>query len=319
MIGLISAGAGLGLVRPESFNDTVRISGPAIIAAGIITGLGTRMGGGCTSGHGVCGLSRLSLRSLTAVCTFMFTGAVTSYLTREGPLATMVMLPEAAPEVLNSADVIGSLLPTLVACGAAIVTFSYNNWLAKLLGRPPHKFEHKDEAHTSLVEHITSYAVGAVTGIALGISGMCNPDRVVNFLNFSSASTGWDPSLMAVMGGAVLFNLVSFRMMSKDKSPPKMKKTGSMTDLIKMGMHSANTNIDARLLVGSALFGIGWGLGGICPGPGLVALGACSSTARVFVPAVIGGVALHELAFKGGLHIEPAPSADEGKSADHKK
>ena len=79
--GLVAAGMVAGIVAPSAIGAAVRPL-PVVIAAGLLVGFGTRLGGGCTSGHGVCGVSRLSARSLVAVATFMTTGAITAILAR---------------------------------------------------------------------------------------------------------------------------------------------------------------------------------------------------------------------------------------------
>ncbi|MGO9059708.1 MAG: YeeE/YedE family protein [Candidatus Binataceae bacterium] len=80
LAGLISAGAGLFVVHPTSFQILIERPASAFVAAGLLVGFGTRLGNGCTSGHGVCGISRGSIRSLVATLTFMATGAATVYL-----------------------------------------------------------------------------------------------------------------------------------------------------------------------------------------------------------------------------------------------
>jgi uncharacterized membrane protein YedE/YeeE len=80
--GLLAGGVGTYLASPESFAVEVDRSAGALVLAGLLVGIGTRMGGGCTSGHGVCGVSRLSKRSLVATCTFMATGALTVFVVK---------------------------------------------------------------------------------------------------------------------------------------------------------------------------------------------------------------------------------------------
>lgn len=79
LVGLVAAGVVARVIAPAAIGGSIR-SFPVMIVAGLIVGFGTRLGGGCTSGHGVCGLSRLSVRSLVAVGTFMATGALTAFL-----------------------------------------------------------------------------------------------------------------------------------------------------------------------------------------------------------------------------------------------
>lgn len=82
VIGLLAGGAAMSLAFPELFAVTAGRTLPMVIAAGLLVGVGTRLGSGCTSGHGVCGLSRLSPRSLLATITFIATGALTVYAVR---------------------------------------------------------------------------------------------------------------------------------------------------------------------------------------------------------------------------------------------
>ena len=109
---------------PEGFNTTSDLKTPVIILAGVLTGFGTRLGSGCTSGHGVCGLSRLSLRSLIAVLTFMTSGAITAYITREIPMVReLIIAPVISHDVLEPGS-IRRLLPSAIAATATILSFS---------------------------------------------------------------------------------------------------------------------------------------------------------------------------------------------------
>jgi uncharacterized protein len=82
LVGLVGGGALFALVRPDAFPAAVEPSAPLLVASGLLVGFGTRLGNGCTSGHGVCGLGRFSLRSLVAVLIFMATGALTVFILR---------------------------------------------------------------------------------------------------------------------------------------------------------------------------------------------------------------------------------------------
>jgi len=311
--GLVSSGYGLQQVYPQAFAQTTTLTTSAVIVGGLITGFGTRMGSGCTSGHGICGLPRWSLRSLIAVCSFMFTGGVTAYLTREtalGQSAPVALFTDAhADTVPGSGDTqaAAALLPTGLAMGATVLMFSYNRWLSGLLGRKEDPAE-KAPAF-NFAEHIGAYACGLLFGVGLGISGMCNPDRVINFLNFSNSTVGWDPSLMAVMGGGVLFNVITFQLLAKHEFKPMLKEVvHSVSSVLKMGQHPANLKIDFPLVAGSALFGVGWGLAGICPGPGIVSLGALRGNASLFVPSLVGGMVLSQLMSANPFNLPPQKS-----------
>lgn len=309
--GLVSSGYALLQVYPEAFAESSNLSVAAVVIGGLITGFGTRMGSGCTSGHGICGLPRMSLRSLVAVSSFMATGALSAYLTRETALGqTLGLLTTSHADVVpgsGSAQAVTALVPSAVALGATVLTLSYNQWLASLFGR---KADTTPGPAFNLAEHIGAYACGLLFGIGLGISGMCNPDRVINFLNFSNATSGWDPSLMAVMGGGVLFNIITFEIMSKHDFKPMLKEVAhNISDVLKMRWHPHNLHIDFPLVAGSALFGIGWGLAGICPGPGLVSLGGMRGTASLFVPSLIGGMVMNQLMGKNPLNLPPVKDA----------
>ena len=120
---------------------------------------------------------------------------------------------------------------------------------------------------------------GLLFGIGLIVSGMANPAKVIGFLDITRV---WDPSLAFVMGGAISVGFFAFRIAARRKRP----LCGD-----KMHLPTAN-HIDKRLVGGALLFGIGWGLAGICPGPGLGLLGGGVSQGGVFVLALLAGVLL---------------------------
>jgi uncharacterized membrane protein YedE/YeeE len=118
---------------------------------------------------------------------------------------------------------------------------------------------------------------GLVFGLGLIVSGMANPAKVLGFLDLAGR---WDPSLALVMGGAIAVGLVGFAV--------ARRRHLSFLGL-EMKLPGAR-QIDRRLVGGSVLFGIGWGLAGFCPGPGLVALGMGEWKAAVFVIAMLAGM-----------------------------
>jgi uncharacterized membrane protein YedE/YeeE len=122
---------------------------------------------------------------------------------------------------------------------------------------------------------------GLVFGLGLIVSGMANPAKVLGFLDVTGA---WDPSLAFVMGGAIAVGLVSFAV--------ARRRTVSFLGL-DMKLPTAR-HIDRRLVVGNLMFGVGWGLAGLCPGPALVALGAGEAKAVVFVLSMLAGMGVFE-------------------------
>ena len=122
-----------------------------------------------------------------------------------------------------------------------------------------------------------SFLSGLVFSIGLVISGMINPKKVIGFLDIFGQ---WDYSLAFVMGGAVVFNLVSFKLLKK-KSSPLFTKEFNLPTAVK---------IDRSLIIGSALFGVGWGIAGICPGPGIVNIVTLEPKVLVFIISMIVGM-----------------------------
>lgn len=127
-----------------------------------------------------------------------------------------------------------------------------------------------------------SFLAGLVFGLGLIVSGMANPAKVLGFLDPAGA---WDPSLALVMVGAIAVGMAAFALASKRA----MSFLGAEMKL------SRARDIDRRLVAGSALFGIGWGIAGFCPGPALVALGMGEVKALTFVGAMLVGMGIFEL------------------------
>jgi len=128
---------------------------------------------------------------------------------------------------------------------------------------------------------LTSFIGGLVFGIGLIVSGMANPAKVLGFLDLAGK---WDPSLALVMGAALTVSLCAFLLAGKRR----LSYLGAP-----MQIPSAR-HIDRRLLFGSLIFGLGWGLSGFCPGPALVSLGSGHMEAVVFVAAMLAGMLLFE-------------------------
>ena len=124
---------------------------------------------------------------------------------------------------------------------------------------------------------LVNLGLGLLFGVGLVISGMADPAKVLNFLDLFGT---WDPSLAFVMGGAVVVAFAGYRLVLARGEP-----------IVGGSFHLPTRNdIDARVIAGPAIFGIGWGLGGLCPGPALTALGLGASGTLAFVPAMIIGM-----------------------------
>ena len=142
---------------------------------------------------------------------------------------------------------------------------------------------------------VAAFISGLVFGFGLILSGMANPAKVLGFLDLAGA---WDPSLAFVMAGAIAVGVFAFAL--------ARQRTVSYLGL-DMKLPTAR-QIDRRLVGGSLVFGIGWGIAGFCPGPGLVALGMGAWKAFVFVAAMLAGMGLFELAER-----RPATRAQEAR------
>jgi uncharacterized membrane protein YedE/YeeE len=129
---------------------------------------------------------------------------------------------------------------------------------------------------------IVEFLVGLLFGLGLILAGMTDPGKVQGFLDLAGP---WDPSLAFVMGGAILVGYLAFAL--------ARRRTSALLGGA-MRIPSAR-EIDRPLVVGSLVFGVGWGLAGFCPGPALVALGAGHWQALVFVLAMLAGMAVHDL------------------------
>mgnify|MGYP006135974219 CR=1 FL=1 len=130
---------------------------------------------------------------------------------------------------------------------------------------------------------LSTLIAGLIFGTGLILSGMANPVKVQNFLDFFGS---WDPSLALVMGGAILVTMPGFWLVQKRKKP-------FFNNVFNL---PTRTDFDFRLLAGAAIFGIGWGLGGFCPGPAVTSLSLAAKGTLVFVPAMLIGMAAAKLA-----------------------
>lgn len=132
-----------------------------------------------------------------------------------------------------------------------------------------------------MLKLVAAGLAGLVFGLGLLVSGMADPAKVLGFLDLAGA---WNPSLAFVMGGAIAVGLPAFALAAR-------RRTALLGGPMKL---PTARSIDRRLVGGSLLFGIGWGLAGLCPGPALVGLGLALPKAGVFVLAMLAGMALFE-------------------------
>jgi uncharacterized membrane protein YedE/YeeE len=132
---------------------------------------------------------------------------------------------------------------------------------------------------TSTWRNLAALASGTVFGLGLSLAQMTNPDKVLNFLDIAGP---WDPSLLLVLGGAVLLTALGYYRVFKRGAPVWDK-------LFHLPLPRS---VDASLVMGSALFGLGWGISGYCPGPAIASIGFGNPEALWVVPAILAGAAL---------------------------
>ena len=398
LLGTLAAGGilTLALGSPGSLASTAVFGVPqpihwlVALTGGLLVGYGTRLGNGCTSGHGVCGIPRGSPRSLAAVGTFMAVAALSAGLSRA---------PFSRPSLYSSSDntlpgglyivpMIGAMLlaflvPTIESMiytssstkATAPIQSSENTPTVSLteskesamstetllkandtdstsVQKSEARLRHnssggssspvlqrasvdddkiknvdiktENKLSTPVSDMTTSstsaplmarvqvlsgvFVGGLVAGLALALSGMAEPAKVFRFLDFTGVE-GWDPQLAFVMGGAVVTNGLAVYLLActtrSNTSPSpvsyastqsggivKAKSIPKFSELLPLALSAPNMKIDSQLLIGAALFGAGWGLTGVCPGPAIVnfASGTSSHVAISAAGTVVGMV-----------------------------
>ena len=146
---------------------------------------------------------------------------------------------------------------------------------------------------------VSILVAGLIFGLGLAVSGMTHAAKVLGFLDVSGK---WDPSLLLVLGGAVAVTGVAFRFILRRPAPVLEEKFRL----------PVARRIDGPLVVGAAVFGIGWGISGYCPGPGIALLAAPGWETWVFIPAVLLGAFLHKALTSSPGGVATPPRATDG-------
>jgi uncharacterized membrane protein YedE/YeeE len=284
--GLFLSGLIFNELLPSSYADS-NLTFPVLALAGVISGFGTRLAGGCTSGHGLCGLGRFSPRSLTSVLIFMIFGALAASITRSESFRPMF--------TDSNAELPGTFmyfLPSLIifVLGVRRVQNLKASHTPSASGKLP------VYTPTSPAMHLASFLCSFLFGAGLSVSGMVNSQRVLAFLDFNGEE-GWDPTLMSVLCAGLVVTSLSFPYLQKHDFKTVVQGH-SLKKILKIGKTPENMVIDWKLVVGSILFGIGWGVSGLCPGPGIIAFGAYKRAASIYFPCLLVGVILKDMIVK---------------------
>lgn len=142
-----------------------------------------------------------------------------------------------------------------------------------------------------------NFLAGLIFGLGLLISGMANPAKVQNFLDLAGS---FDPSLIFVMAGALAVTFIGYRLVLPRERPILAERFYLPVGSI----------IDGRLIFGAALFGVGWGLAGFCPGPAIVSLPLLAKGTLIFVPAMLAGIAVGRLRMQGKPRAGPVAQTE---------
>ena len=325
VLGLLSAGVYFNSDWGDKsvFGPPVDIHWSVVLIGGIFVGIGPHLSNGCTSGHGAIGLARLSPRSLVAVVTFLLFGALSAGYSRSRSVRHYIYSSGAAslppPKSAPAWNLSLSLYFVPLSCALALILAfrASAKWrhakqssvsdVAAKSAKPPSKSLPIPTA-TMVGGYAATFSCGLIFGLGLCLSGMCNPAKVLRFLDFAGDG-GWDPQLLFVLGGAVMANLITFNLMSKQRSKPLFASVTADTangtfnavplcNCFNYGPAApANQLVTWRLVVGAAVFGIGWGITGVCPGPGVVAYAAGSSHVGLALPSILVGFVLSETLF----------------------
>lgn len=270
---------------------------PSVLAyglGGLLVGLGTKIGNGCTTGHGICGLGRLSPRSLVATVTFTVCSIVTTILT--GPDKswapwTAFLRAQDPPRVSQS---LGAVVSSLAIGLAALCVTRY----AK--SRTSDTTTGSDAAVAKAKEHAHKVIGAGFSGVlfaaGLIVSGMVKASKVHDFLDVCQLCQGnvdsFDPTLLTVLGSAIATSVLSYQFVPGYSKTTLFGKRGTPL-LASQWSVPSNITIDRQLLLGASLFGVGWGLAQLCPGPALYSAGAgVVHVVLVWFPAFFAGAQL---------------------------
>lgn len=305
LVGFLIAGAVLRALAPETLQPLpAEMTVARVVCAGGLVGFGTSLGCGCTSGHGISGLTRFSPRSLAATMTFMGAGFLSASLSGSSAFFEDTSPLDLAPPVELPASLAFSLVLIALALGfvPAVSNLATQRDQITDMEPPAHSPNRPARLATELV-------VATIFGLGLGISGMGRPQQVIAFLDVGDGD--WDPTLALVMGAALGITVPVYHF---------WMKTDSFTPVLNPKLDlPTNTTIDAHLIAGSILFGIGWGLCGVCPGPALIDIFAPHggdlvwplNRSGAFLGSMLAGTFVHKLVYHRVLNKKNTAPAEQ--------
>ncbi|KAF2785866.1 YeeE/YedE family integral membrane protein [Melanomma pulvis-pyrius CBS 109.77] len=249
------------------------------VGVGALVGWGTKVSKGCTSGHMLCGLSRLSTWSAVAVATFFPVAIITHHLAHPTLLTEVCAsdLPCYTPTYPSRATTISLVIlaaATMLACQAFPLI------IAKATAT-----EDKTSPD-SLTSQASQLSAGLEFGLGLHVTQMASPSKVLGFLSFPNFEV-WDPSMALVILFGILPSIIEIQMRGLSKPPLFKERFELPKKTIK--------DVDWKFVLGAAVFGIGWGLTGTCPGPAVLRTFAQPSWGLLWMSGFwLGGQAVGE-------------------------
>ncbi|KAI9371957.1 hypothetical protein BJX61DRAFT_534354 [Aspergillus egyptiacus] len=238
-------------VYPPSPNSWTSLM--STVGTGFLLGWGTKSGKGCTSGHMLCGLSRLSLRSLIATGIFFTTALLTANFVSGIPPCP-AGIPCYTPTYPSQSE-----LSFMV--GATALTFIANTFVI------PRVMDRSQESRT-----VFSYLAGLQFGVGLFISGMADPMKVLRFFAFLTDPTRFDPSLALIIIFGIVPSLITYLSVKPGHNIRNQKGKAEKPTLAEGWELPTATvaDIDWHFVLGAMVFGVVWGLRGVCPGPAIL-------------------------------------------------
>jgi uncharacterized membrane protein YedE/YeeE len=247
VVGLVVGGALVAIIEAPAPFTPPSLTIPQVLLSGFLVGVGSKLSSGCTSGHMISGLSRFSRRSLAATATFFTTGAITArFLYADLPAI------ESFDWTLGDH---GKTLLVIQAIPLAISTLLY--LLPQSTPSSP-----SSESTTRSLRILAALSTSFDFALSLRLSNLTEPTRVLSFL-LLPIHRAFDPSLAFLAVGALPLSILLYHF----GRGPEKAQLGSRWAVPKGDL------VDSKLINGAALFGVGWGISGICPGPGLVNFG----------------------------------------------
>ena len=255
--GLVCGGGIASVYLPECFEDWSSLPAERLVIGGVLVGFGTVLGSGCTSGHGISSLASFRIRGLVATCCFMLSAFVTAMAANTGSYLPFF---ENTLPVERSGAVVGVCIGTCI--------------LFALVARfvPLGKAE-------LVFKTVFDVVCGICFGLAMCVTNMSKLSATISFFDLRY----WNPALSFVMGGGIFVAALGFAVVNATNTKPLLEAK-FWTPELKLP--------DGKLVVGSLIFGVGWGLAGACPGPALTNVGSSNVPPLVYTGCVVFGMML---------------------------